>query len=145
MVFPPPSGLPIEIGEDDPDAQLNYMTYPEEWSGSESSWYLNVTFFNGEANLRTFLASQDASVAPWNFSIDESGHYKKWRQGPYVSGQRRVDKLLIVASGDDFFMQTCHRALVRFASFLDFFELFFHFFHSSPFFVLFSFFLMRSA
>ena len=50
MVFPPPSGLPIEIGEDDSDAQLNYMIYLEEWSGSESSWHLNNAFFNREAN-----------------------------------------------------------------------------------------------
>ena len=79
VLLPPPAGLPVETREDDPDAQLTSMAYPKEWSGSESSWYLNVTFFNGEANLRKFLASQDASVSPWDFSIDESGHYKKWR------------------------------------------------------------------
>ena len=58
VLLPPPSGLPVETREDDPDVQLNYMIYLEEWSGSESSWYLNVKFFNEEANLRTFLATQ---------------------------------------------------------------------------------------
>ena len=102
-------------------------------------------FFHREANWRTFLATQDASVSPWDFSIDESGHYQKWRQALYVSEQRRVDKSSIMASGVDFFMRTCHCALVWFASFLDFLSDFSTASISPVSFVLFSFSLLRSA